>query len=45
MGAYRYFSYNGAWGMHGPAAEDAYLDRTDYWAKRFHAAASAKKTQ
>ena len=29
---YRYFSYDGAWGMHGVAAEGAYLTRTRYWA-------------
>jgi glycoprotein endo-alpha-1,2-mannosidase len=31
-GRYRYLSYDGAWGMHGAAAEDAYLTRTRYWA-------------
>ena len=31
-GRYRYLSYEGAWGMHGVAAEDAYLSRTRYWA-------------
>lgn len=31
-GRYRYLSYDGAWGMHGVAAEDAYLNRTRYWA-------------
>jgi glycoprotein endo-alpha-1,2-mannosidase len=30
-GAYRYLSYNGAWGLHGPAAELSYLARTRYW--------------
>ena len=25
-GGYRYLSYDGAWGLHGVAAEDAYLD-------------------
>ena len=30
-GAYRYFSYDGAWGLHGPAAQSAYLARTRYW--------------
>ena len=39
LGAYRYFSYNGAWGLHGVAAEDAYLDRTAYWANLFRAQA------
>jgi glycoprotein endo-alpha-1,2-mannosidase len=32
---YRYLSYNGAWGLHGVAAETAYLDRTAYWSKLF----------
>ena len=32
-GRYRYLSYDGAWGLHGPAAETAYLVRTAYWAK------------
>jgi glycoprotein endo-alpha-1,2-mannosidase len=31
-GRYRYLSYNGAWGTHGVAAENAYLNRTRYWA-------------
>jgi glycoprotein endo-alpha-1,2-mannosidase len=35
LGAYRYFSYDGAWGLHGVAAENAYLDRTAYWANLF----------
>jgi len=30
-GTYRYLSYNGAWGLHGPAAELSYLTRTRYW--------------
>ena len=30
-GAYRYLSYDGAFGLHGVAAEDAYLERTLYW--------------
>ena len=30
-GAYRYLSYNGAWGLYGVAAEGAYLARTLYW--------------
>jgi len=34
-GAYRYLSYDGAWGLHGVAAEDAYLTRTAYWADVF----------
>jgi glucosamine 6-phosphate synthetase-like amidotransferase/phosphosugar isomerase protein len=32
LGEYRYISYDGAWGLHGVAAENAYLDRTAYWA-------------
>ena len=35
-GAYRYLSYGGAWGLHGVAAENAYLERTRYWADVFH---------
>ena len=31
-----YRSYDGAWGLHGPAAARAYLDRTAYWTARFH---------
>ena len=27
-----YATYDGAWGMSGPAADDAYLNRTLYWA-------------
>jgi glycoprotein endo-alpha-1,2-mannosidase len=34
-GSYRYLSYEGAWGLHGLAAEDAYLTRTRYWADVF----------
>jgi glycoprotein endo-alpha-1,2-mannosidase len=34
-GRYRYLSYDGAWGLHGLAAEDAYLARTRYWADVF----------
>jgi glycoprotein endo-alpha-1,2-mannosidase len=30
-----YQGYDGAWGRRGPAAEDAYLDRTAYWVRRF----------
>jgi hypothetical protein len=30
-GRYRYLSYDGAWGLHGAAAEFAYLNRTRYW--------------
>jgi hypothetical protein len=34
-GAYRYLSYDGAWGLHGVAAETAYLKRTRYWSDVF----------
>jgi glycoprotein endo-alpha-1,2-mannosidase len=34
-GRYRYYSYDGAWGLHGQAAEGAYLARTRYWADVF----------
>jgi glycoprotein endo-alpha-1,2-mannosidase len=30
-----YESYNGAWGLHGKAAQRAYLDRTAYWSDRY----------
>jgi glycoprotein endo-alpha-1,2-mannosidase len=29
-----YLSYDGAWGLRGPGAERAYLDRTTYWVDR-----------
>lgn len=32
-----YLSYNGSWGLEGVAAENAYLLRTAYWARRFQA--------
>lgn len=34
-GGYRYLSYDGAWGLHGVAAENAYLARTAYWSDVF----------
>ncbi len=34
-GRYRYLSYDGAWGLHGVAAADAYLARTRYWSDVF----------
>ena len=34
--SYRYLSYEGAWGLHGVAAESAYLARTRYWTDVFH---------
>jgi hypothetical protein len=37
-GAFRYGSYDGAWGLQGRAAEAAYLDRTAYWAAAFRLA-------
>jgi hypothetical protein len=36
-GEYGYGSYDGAYGLTGVAAEDAYLDRTAYWAEIFRA--------
>src|SRR5262249_2183615 len=35
LGEYSYGSYDGAWALHGAAAENAYLDRTAYWANLF----------
>ena len=35
LGEYRYVSYDGAWGLHGLAAQNAYLDRTAYWSGLF----------
>jgi glycoprotein endo-alpha-1,2-mannosidase len=34
-GRYRYLTYDGAWGLHGVAAERAYLTRTRYWTNVF----------
>jgi glycoprotein endo-alpha-1,2-mannosidase len=31
-----YRSYDGAWGLHGKAAQTAYLTRTAYWSAIFH---------
>ncbi len=42
LDGFRYFSYNGAWGLQGVAAEMAYLDRTAYWAKLFRAQAALR---
>jgi glycoprotein endo-alpha-1,2-mannosidase len=36
--AFGYQSYEGAYGLHGIAAETAYLERTLYWSDRFRAA-------
>jgi glycoprotein endo-alpha-1,2-mannosidase len=33
-----YRSYEGAWGLHGVAAQSAYLTRTAYWSAVFHSA-------
>jgi hypothetical protein len=38
-GAYRYLSYDGAWGLHGAAASTAYLVRTRYWSDVFRSTA------
>jgi hypothetical protein len=35
LGRYRYLSYDGAYGLHGLAAEFAYLIRTRYWSDVF----------
>jgi len=32
-GSYRYLGYDGAWGLRGTAADDAYLARTRYWVR------------
>jgi hypothetical protein len=34
-GLFRYLTYEGAWGLHGAAAEQSYLTRTRYWADVF----------
>ena len=41
-GAYRYATYDGAYGLRGVAAETAYLDRTAYWTKAFADASLAR---
>jgi hypothetical protein len=38
---YRYLSYDGAWGLRGPAAELAYLTRTRYWSDVFRSTSPA----
>jgi len=43
LGEYRYVSYDGAWGLHGAAAENAYLSRTAFWANLFRKAAAKPK--
>jgi glycoprotein endo-alpha-1,2-mannosidase len=42
-GAYRYLSYDGAWGLSGAAATTAYLSRTNYWSERFRKALAARR--
>src|SRR5262249_12578875 len=39
---YRYLTYDGAGGLHGPAAEIAYLTRTRYWADVFRSTSLAQ---
>jgi hypothetical protein len=41
-GAYRYLGYGGAWGLHGVAAESAYLVRTAYWSQVFRKTLAAQ---
>jgi glycoprotein endo-alpha-1,2-mannosidase len=43
LGEYRYISYNDAWGLHGVAAQNAYIDRTAYWASLFRKASDKPK--
>jgi glycoprotein endo-alpha-1,2-mannosidase len=43
LGEYSYGSYDGAWGLHGAAAENAYLDRTAYWANLFRKTSARPK--
>jgi hypothetical protein len=33
---FQYLDYEGAYGLHGGAATTAYINRTAYWADRFH---------
>jgi hypothetical protein len=39
---YRYLSYDGAWGLHGAAAEISYLTRTRYWSDVFRSTSPAQ---
>ena len=39
-----YLSYDGAWGLHGTAAQSAYLERTAYWSALFRRAVAARTT-
>src|SRR5262249_45232392 len=43
LGEYSYGSYDGAWGLHGAAAENAYLARTAYWANLFRRTSARPK--
>jgi glycoprotein endo-alpha-1,2-mannosidase len=43
LGEYRYVSYDGAWELHGGAAEDAYLTRTAFWANLFRRTSARPK--
>src|SRR3954447_20761269 len=43
LGEYRYGSYDGAWGLHGAAAENAYLTRTAFWANLFRQTSARPK--
>ena len=43
-GIYRYFGYDGAWGLKGVPAESAYLSRTAFWAQQFRASLGAVPT-
>jgi glycoprotein endo-alpha-1,2-mannosidase len=38
----RYLSYDGAWGLYGAAAENAYLTRTRYWSDVFRSTSPAQ---
>jgi hypothetical protein len=40
-GSYRYLGYDGAWGLKGVAAENAYLARTAFWAHRLRTSLGA----
>ncbi len=42
LGRIRYFSYDGAWGLHGPQAEFSYLARTGYWSDIFKSTSAAQ---
>jgi glycoprotein endo-alpha-1,2-mannosidase len=42
-GGYVYASYDGAWGLRGLAAGNAYLDRTAYWSRVFQQQLAVRK--